>query len=203
MRWTRQCRARKGSQGGFSVSGHPVRRRPALKRLRQNFGRQHMSRSKCFGVRKPRTAKACGPGTRGWCQADGDLSGPTGLRLIANPSATVARGIRRRGERAISRKTIAQGRPGVPAHLAVTRVHFCARSRVLRAPGFPCALFVFEGIADRITPGALRRENVKACLLVGWVERSETHHRPAVPLLMGIASLHPSYGSTVLDHLRE
>jgi hypothetical protein len=49
MRWTRQCRARKGSQGGFSVSGHPVRRRPALKRLRQNFGRQHMSRSKCFG----------------------------------------------------------------------------------------------------------------------------------------------------------
>src|SRR5439155_21658196 len=98
-----------------------------------------------FWWRKPRTAKACGPGTRGWCQADGDLSGPTGLRRIVNPSATVARGIRRRGERAISRKTIAQGRPGVPAHLAVTRVHFCARSRVLRAPGFPCALFVFRG----------------------------------------------------------
>ncbi len=35
-----------------------------------------------------------------------------------------ARGIRLQGERAISRKTIAQGRPGVPAHLAVTRVHF-------------------------------------------------------------------------------
>src|SRR6266516_6783836 len=35
-----------------------------------------------------------------------------------------ARGIRLQGERVISRKTIAQGRPGVPAHLAVTRVHF-------------------------------------------------------------------------------
>src|SRR4051812_5846348 len=77
-----------------------------------------------FWQRKPWTAKACGSGTRGWCQADGDFRGPTGHRAIANPSATEARGIRLRGERAISRKTIAQGRPGVPAHLAVTRVHF-------------------------------------------------------------------------------
>ena len=75
-------------------------------------------------MEEPRTAKACGSGTRGWCQADGDLPGPTGCRQVANPSATEAKGIRLRGERAISRKTIAQGRPGVPAHLAVTRVHF-------------------------------------------------------------------------------
>src|SRR6185503_4695134 len=61
---------------------------------------------------------------RGWCQAGGDLPGPTGCRLVVNPSATEAKGIRLREERAISRKTIAQGRPGVPAHLAVTRVHF-------------------------------------------------------------------------------
>src|SRR4051812_16741135 len=71
-----------------------------------------------------RTAKACGSDTRGWCQAGGDLSGPTGLRGIVNSSAMEATGIRLQGERAISRKTIAQGRPGVPAHLAVTRVHF-------------------------------------------------------------------------------
>jgi hypothetical protein len=105
--------------------------------------------------------------------------------------------ILRTQERAISRKTIAQGRPGVPAHLAVTRVHFCARSRVLRAPGFPCALFAFEGIADRITPGASRRENAMVCL-AGWVERSETHQRAAIPPLMGIASLYPSCGSSCL-----
>src|SRR5438105_9705454 len=50
MRWTRQRRAREGSQGGLRlVSDRPPRRRPALKRLRQNFGRQHMSRSKRFG----------------------------------------------------------------------------------------------------------------------------------------------------------
>jgi hypothetical protein len=39
----------------------------------------------------------------------------------------------------------------------------CARSRVLRAPGFPCALFDFEGTADRIPPGASRRENAMVC----------------------------------------
>jgi len=38
------------SQGGLRpVSDQPARRRPALKRLRRNLGRQHMSRSKRFG----------------------------------------------------------------------------------------------------------------------------------------------------------
>src|SRR5438445_2250110 len=55
MRWTRQRRAREGSQGGLRlVSDQPPRRRTALKRLRQDFGRQHMSRS-----------KRCGGGSRG------------------------------------------------------------------------------------------------------------------------------------------
>ena len=62
-----------------------------------------------------RTAKACGSGTRGWCQAGGDLPGPTGLRGIVNSPAMEARGIRLQGERVISRKTIAQGRPDAPA----------------------------------------------------------------------------------------
>jgi hypothetical protein len=39
----------RGVAGRISVSDHPARRRPALKRLRRNFGRQHMSRSKRFG----------------------------------------------------------------------------------------------------------------------------------------------------------
>ena len=39
----------RGVAGRISVSDQPARRRPALKRLRQNFGRQHMSRSKGFG----------------------------------------------------------------------------------------------------------------------------------------------------------
>jgi hypothetical protein len=124
MRWTWQRRAREGSQGGFSVSDQPARRRPALKRLRRNFGRQHMSRSKRFGGgsrgRQKRVVLAPVAGVK----LMEIFRGPTGHRAIANLSAMEARGIRLQGERAISRKTIAQGRPGVPAHLAVTRVHF-------------------------------------------------------------------------------
>ena len=129
-RWVRDAMdaAASGARGvagrASAVSDRTARRRPALKRLRRNFGPAAHEPVEGFWRRKPRTAKACGSGTRGWCQADGDLSGPTGLRRIVNSSATEAKGIRLREERAISRKTIAQGRPGVPAHLAVTRVHF-------------------------------------------------------------------------------
>jgi hypothetical protein len=50
MRWTRQRRARTGSQGGLRpVSDRSARRRPALKRLGRNLDRQHMSRSRGFG----------------------------------------------------------------------------------------------------------------------------------------------------------
>src|SRR5215212_7491570 len=58
-----------------------------------------------------RTAKACGSGTRGWCQAGGGFRKPNRVRKTVNPAAMEARGIRLQGERAISRQTIAQGRP--------------------------------------------------------------------------------------------
>ena len=54
-RWARDAMdaAASGAQGVAgrvsAVSDQPARRRPALKRLRRNFGRQHMSRSKRFG----------------------------------------------------------------------------------------------------------------------------------------------------------
>ena len=56
-----------------------------------------------------RTAKACGSGTRCWCQIGGGIASPTGSRNTVNPPVTVTRRIRRREERAISRKTIARG----------------------------------------------------------------------------------------------
>jgi hypothetical protein len=62
-------------------------------------------------VRRLRTAKPCGPGTRCWCQADGGKACPTGSGQAFNPSATVTRRIRRRGEHGISRQTIARGMP--------------------------------------------------------------------------------------------
>ena len=57
-----------------------------------------------------RTAKPCGPGTRCWCQVGGGASARPGLDNPYSPT-TVTRRIRRRGERDISRKTIARGMP--------------------------------------------------------------------------------------------
>src|SRR5260370_14241118 len=58
---------------------------------------------------------------------------------------TVARRIRRRGERGISRKTIARGMPGLfrcdrGDYARVLRFISHARLRVHWAPGIPCAL---------------------------------------------------------------
>jgi len=73
-----------------------------------------------------RTAKACGPGTRCWCQVGGGDVGPTGRGTTINPPATVTRRIRRRGGRAISRKAIAQGRPDASAEPVCSCACSCA-----------------------------------------------------------------------------
>jgi hypothetical protein len=110
------------SQGGFPVSDRVSCRRTALLR----------------------TAKPCGPGTRCWCQVGGGFSNPTGGGKTFNPPMTVTRRIRRRGERGISRKTIAQGRRNAPTVPVCSCAHLCAslhtRPRVQQAPGVPCAL---------------------------------------------------------------
>ena len=120
--------------------------------------------------RLKRTAKPCGSGTRCWCQAGGDVAGPTGLRRVFNPPATEARGIRLRGERGISRKTTAQGMPGcsvctcmlvcVSSHLLHTR------PRVQQAPGLPCALYFEEGQTKMQTSDDRRREIANVCTAV-------------------------------------
>ena len=93
-RWTRGARAREVLQGGLRLG-------PGAREQLIRAGRAALLR----------TAKACGSGTRGWCQAGGGWSNPNRVRSAVNPAATEARGIRLRGERAISRQTIAQGRP--------------------------------------------------------------------------------------------
>src|SRR5690242_15134040 len=87
MRWTRQCRVRMRSQGGA------IRER---------------SKDACKTSGVVADVKACGPGTRCWCQVLRRHTQPdrdVGCRAIR--LATVAKGIRHRGERAISVKTIA------------------------------------------------------------------------------------------------
>ena len=94
LRWTRGARAREALQGGLKLCLGAVSDRSAQDERRSS-----------------RTAKACGSGTRGWCQAGGGCSNPTGFDQPSIRAATEAKGIRLRGERAISRQTIAQGRP--------------------------------------------------------------------------------------------
>ena len=94
-----------------------------------------------------RTAKPCGP----------DAPTLASSLRMNNPQATVARKPGRRGERSISRRTVAQGRPdcfGEPV-VDYARALFClrARLRVHRAPGFPCALCFRGAILDQ--PGRI------------------------------------------------
>jgi hypothetical protein len=78
------------------------------------------------------------------------FAGPTGREKTFNPSMTVTRRIRRRGERGISRKAIARGMPEclrlyLYAHVRFFCTIWHMRPRVQRAPGIPCSLFCFEG----------------------------------------------------------
>ena len=155
LRWTRQRRAREVFAGRvFRERAHRADGR------RLNASVETSSGSMRAGRGVWREEAADGKTVWSWhpllVSSRWRWSGPTGLRSIANPSATEARGIRLRGERGISRKTTAQGRPGVPAHLRSAVCILCARLRVSWAPGFPCALCFREGIVDRITSGAPR-----------------------------------------------
>src|SRR3954454_2001509 len=78
MRWTRQRRARKGSQGGFAVSGRPVRRRTMLPTVfaRTLLGpRVPVERSAEMGA----DGEVVWSGAPSWRQVPGDASGPTGF----------------------------------------------------------------------------------------------------------------------------
>ena len=93
-RWTRWRCAREALQGGLEA---------------WSWGCERLIRAGRAALL--RTAKACGSGTRGWCQLAEVFAKPNRVRKTVNSPVTEARGIRLRGERAISRQTIAQGRP--------------------------------------------------------------------------------------------
>ena len=114
----------------------------------------------CGRTALKRTAKACGPGARCWRQVGGGVASPTGSCKTVNSPMTVTRRIRRRGERAISRQTIAQGRPVVSAATCMLvcafSCSFCARDRGCQpAPGLSCAL-CFKGGENSPTTRAQR-----------------------------------------------
>jgi hypothetical protein len=136
------ARAHEGSQGGFPVSDRSARRRTARRR----------------------TAKSCGPDASavGVKSRGGLRARPGGQNHIRE--AMVSNKPDHQGERAISRKTIAQGMPDCLrcpvcscAHLLV---YLHTRPRVQRASGVPCALSFERCENDPQTSGASRRENV-------------------------------------------
>ena len=121
--------------------------------------------------RRRRTAKSCGPGAATLASIRPACAGP----------ATGARKAVPRGEREVSRQTIARGRPGCPGRYlsnpcALLATHCTRCLRVPPAPGLPCALY--PGGSNEIAKlrRKLRRENESACLqslpeLVGWAKR--------------------------------
>ena len=107
--------------------------------------------------RRRRTAKACGPGAA--------TLAPRGRKSL--PPATGARQAVPRGERAISRKAIARGKPGcLGCTCGSTRVHFVARLphaglRVQPAPGFPCASSKERAMRTDGQPGRCRAAGIR------------------------------------------
>jgi hypothetical protein len=151
MRWTRQRRRERQSQGSFCetvskcIAQDERRQRPA-----KPLGEPGLSR----------TAKPCGPGTRCWCQAFAE-DASSRPDVDASPISARRRrqeGIRLRGEHGISRQTTAQGRPG------------CFRLRLWFSP---CALlaqcsaqgpWVPAGTRSSLRPRLSEGEDVKSNL---------------------------------------
>src|SRR5205823_13200276 len=96
----------------------------------------------------------------------GDASAQPGFDKSSIREATVTKRIRRRGERGISRKPIAQGMPecsGCTCMLVCALLYTLhTRPRVQQAPGIPCSLCLRDDVIQ--TSDALRREKVRPCL---------------------------------------
>jgi hypothetical protein len=88
-----------------------------------------------------------------------------------NPSTTVARRIRRRGERGISRKTIAQGEPGVSGYLWSTVCIFCTRTAGAKGTRLSLRPLIFMAHEFSCTTRALRAAGSRNCVC-GHCERS-------------------------------
>ena len=87
-------------------------------------------------------------------------------------------GIRLRGERGISRKTTAQGRPGVPAHLRSAVCILAHDCGCHGHPAFPAPSVFGRANADRITSGATRREIALSYPAAGHIQRKQRYaHR--------------------------
>ncbi len=92
--------------------------------------------------------------------------------------------------------------PGQAAEGGASRDLYAVSCRERTAYGSPLARgrrtewsifhFAWTGISA-VMPALVAGIHVLAAQCVGWIERSETHRQSASPVMMGIASLNPSY----------
>ena len=145
MRWTRQRQAREGVRRAVIRERTRRARRTALKR----------------------TAKPCGPDTRGWCQAAGGEFDPTGS--ISHQAGSDGGKTNSSPGRARHKPSNhCAGNAGVlRLYLyARVRIYLCTlhtRPRVQQAPGIPCSLVLREGIPANLGRKS-RREKASSCL---------------------------------------
>jgi hypothetical protein len=180
MRWTRQRWARRHVRRAVFRERSTACRRTALERLRQNFGPVAYGRSNGL-------VKEAAYGKSVWFWHPWLVSNrrmfsrsPTGSRKTVNSPAMEAKGIRLQGERAISRQTIAQGRPDALRWTcmlvcALLCAH-CTRDRGCSAhPVFP-APSLGESFAQ--ASGASRREIANAySVVIARLDRATQYSR--------------------------
>ncbi len=165
------------AQDGAGWAGSPcepeaVCRRTALKaRLVNILPAMCTCRQTLWRV-SSRTAKPCGPGRHCYGQVLRRCGAPNRVNRIVNSEGEGGqKEVWLPGERGISRKAIAQGRPGVPASPVCCCAVLLARLLVRAAdrgcqpaPGLPCALLIEEGVSDKQSSGEMRREDELVCL---------------------------------------
>jgi hypothetical protein len=130
-----------------------------------------------------RTAKSCGPDTPTLVSSSRSCVGPTGLRQNHIRGTTVAKEPGHRGERDISRKTIACGNAGRSGVLVVTRVRStntkCTRGRGCSGhPAFPTPS---KGAEDKCKPRAHRAARARAASGFAVMARSEATKQSILP----------------------
>ena len=145
MRWTRQRQAREGV------------RRAVIREWTRRAGRTALKR----------TAKPCGPGTRGWCQAVGGEFDPTGS-ICHQAGSDGGKTNSSPGRARHKPSNHCAGNAGVPRLYLYARVRIslqhCTRDRgCSKHPAFPAPSFWREGIPANLGRKS-RREKVKSCL---------------------------------------
>jgi len=186
MRWTRQRRARKGLQGGSSVSDRPACGRTALLTVFDETGRMVRGPARPL-ARRARTVKSCGPDAPTLASSFVEMCpAQPGSRYIINPRSDGGKKARsHRGEREVSRKPLCGESRSDPVEPVVHSCAFCAHDRGCnRHPAFPAPSVLQEGESDaslgRIAPRECGRISCRCLKFESMDIRAHARATPSV-----------------------